>query len=225
MALSNTHIYGINGDGLFQLDFEGNIKNLLGPAEGVSSVQMDVDGKLYVFDFSKFRIYDAGFNLLETHIHNGVVDDDYVGLNSADRVVSCEKTDFDVKIYSYTTDTIIKVFGEFGLNDGQFGTAITRVDGDGIGNIYVDTKSSSPQIFDKLGNFIGKIETYDYVKTWLGGYVTYGASGVATFKSPDGTNKGTFYASSGSGFIDVRLSPDQNTLVIATRTEIHVYKK
>ncbi|MGB0389982.1 MAG: hypothetical protein ACPGD5_00325 [Salibacteraceae bacterium] len=237
-TVSNQYIYGINNDGLYQMDFDGTSKVLFpGNWSTMAQITYASDGFLYLSQSSPSHPWNEIVKMDET----GTVIDTYplpekrhgnFGIDAikGNVYLTHSSNKYEIHCFNLVTGDSVTTIGTSGGGDADFPSPVSVVGSDQEGYVYVRmTQQDKGMIFNYDGSFnksIADIGTRFY--SWRGGYyVTQNTMNVTKFNDGTGTNVGSHIHNldaNGYGFQE-ELSPDGKTAVIKLVEDFYIYQK
>ena len=237
-TLSDNYLYGINNDGLFQMDFDGHSKVLYpGNWSTMYQVTYAADGFLYLSQSSDSHPWNEMVKLDESgaviatyplpemrHGNFGLdVKTGYVYLTHS-------RNKYEIHCFNLITGDSITIIGSNGNGDADFPNPVAVVGSDQVGHVYVSMSNEDKgMVFNYDGSFKRSIaDTKVEFHSWRGGYyVNDYLFGTTIFNDGSGTNLGSHVHNLDANgyFFEEELSPDGNTAVIRLNEFYYVYQK
>ncbi|MGB0389983.1 MAG: hypothetical protein ACPGD5_00330 [Salibacteraceae bacterium] len=238
MVMSNQYIYGVNEDGVFQMDFEGNSTVFLPKGDDSPySVKVAKDGFVYVMRFSS----SGGSHELVKLDENGNVDGSYLmpkdhqhyfGLDVTRNYVYLVEYQnrYEIQCYNYVTGDAVRSFGKNGTGVDEFENQLSLIASDQNGFVYTRmSQNKKGIIFNNDGVFYKTIEDVPVqYMVWNGGYYIndYGFTST-TMLDNSGESLGTHVHNIAVNgyFFEEEVSPDRNAAVIKHEGYFYIYTK
>jgi len=237
-TLSDKYIYGINNDGLYQMDFDGKSKVIFpGDWSIMAQVTFAGDGYLYLAQSSPTHPWNEMVKLDEA----GKVIATYplpekrhgnFGIDAGNGNVFLTHTTnkYEIHCFNLVTGDSITTIGTNGSGAQDFPSPVSVVGSDQEGHIYVRmTQQDKGMIFNFDGTFnksIPDIKTRFH--SWRGGYyVTENTMNVTKFNDGNASNVGSHVHNlDANGYsLQEELSPDGKTAVIKLQEYFYIYQK